>query len=706
MSRHAALCATLRDALPQVNRASLGFATRTTAASLIALYIAFLLDLDDPKWAAMTVWIVAQGSRGMSASKGQYRIAGSGIGAIVGVTLIALFAQAPALFIVALAGWLGLCTGAATALRNFRAYGAVLAGYTAAIVGMDAVTMPDHVFDIAIARVIYIVLGIVVEGVLTAVFAPGTPVRDVQLRLGAYIRQAATLCARALRGEANGVALHRFFASAVELDAFAEYAAAGSSEVGHGIGHLRAATTATLTQLAAAQSLRDALSLGNGDAASPFLDRTKAVLDRVAGTSVPDVRRAPDALETLDAIALLREQVRHAFATEARAIDATRTAYPLLLDRLNTLLSALHDALTRQSRQSRSARTDLREARSRFSFHVDLVASLHNGLRAFFAVLAASACWIFTAWPSGPGFVTIVCVVCALFATRANAIAGGLGFLKGAVWAAMLAGLCDFLLLPAVSDFAMLALIAGTCMVGAGLAMRQPRTAASGASFAIFFWDLISPQNNARIDASGFFNGTLSLLVGMACGTLVFALVFPSNPQASRRRLQRAVRRDLARIGRRPTTTFTTAAWLTRTADRLGRQLALSDSTGDERTEKEIRGILAAWAIGDAATALRTLASHTWAAHHPRIQGRLTALLQRLGDDDPPRLARACRRYAMWLMRLGDRGASEIKTHEARHRPHRPHRPSPPSRHDLLRAATLLLTIAEAAGAHADFLKG
>ncbi|MFD1561165.1 FUSC family protein [Paraburkholderia silviterrae] len=59
-----------------------GFAVRTALASLIALYIAMRMNLDDPKWAAITVWVVAQSSRGMSLSKSQYRIMGTALGAV------------------------------------------------------------------------------------------------------------------------------------------------------------------------------------------------------------------------------------------------------------------------------------------------------------------------------------------------------------------------------------------------------------------------------------------------------------------------------------------------------------------------------------------------------------------------------------------------------------------------------------------------
>jgi uncharacterized membrane protein YccC len=168
-----------------------GFALRTTAALLIALYIAFQMDLDDPKWAAMTVWIVAQGSRGMSVSKGQYRFAGTFIGAAVGIALTAMFPQTPEIALPLLALWLGFCTALSTGLRNFRSYGAVLAGYTAVIVVMDSVSNPEDVFNIAVARVTYIGLGIVVEAVMAMIFITDDPVGDVRTELGGFVRQSA-----------------------------------------------------------------------------------------------------------------------------------------------------------------------------------------------------------------------------------------------------------------------------------------------------------------------------------------------------------------------------------------------------------------------------------------------------------------------------------------------------------------------------------
>lgn len=160
-----------------IKRNDLIFAVRTTAASLIALYIAFLMNMDDPKWAAMTVWIVAQSSRAMSVSKSIYRLMGTAIGVVVAVLLTAIFIQTPTLFLLVLASWIGLCTALSTGLRNFRSYGAVLAGYTAAIVAIDSLSDPDNVFEIAVSRLIYIALGIVTEASSPGFSAPTIPLK-------------------------------------------------------------------------------------------------------------------------------------------------------------------------------------------------------------------------------------------------------------------------------------------------------------------------------------------------------------------------------------------------------------------------------------------------------------------------------------------------------------------------------------------------
>ncbi|WP_322072280.1 FUSC family protein [Burkholderia cepacia] len=662
----AAFRTVLRDARPTLPPGALAFALRNTAASLLALYIAFRMNLDDPKWAASTVWIVAQGSRGMGLSKSQYRILGTAIGAVVALVLTGAFAQTPELFLPALAAWIGLCAGVATFQRNFRAYAAVLAGYTAAIVAMDAVSAPLHAFDIAVARFLYVVVGILCGALFDTVFAPGTPLDDVRTRLRRYLDRAAAVGAGALRREPNVAAVHRLFADALELDTAAEYAATGAPPVRNAIGHLRTAVLGVLSAQAAGQALHDHAARSGGTP-DPLVADAAQVLDGVAASG-----------EAGAALTALRARVDDAVRAEAAEPAGSDPSRLLTLDRLAALLAGFDAAFAGK------ARLDLPNppaSRVRYAFHHDPVLAWHNGMRAFIAVLIAAAFWIVTAWPSGAGFVAITGVVCALFSTRPNSVGATVGFLKGAACAAVAGALCNFVLLPAVSGFEMLAYILGVFTIGAGIAMRHPRAAGIGSGFSIFFWNFTSPDNTARIGDATFLNSALATLLGIAFGAMVFALVFPGDPGASRRRLHCAVRADLARIARNPRA-WPASAWLSRTADRLGRELGFAGRLPATLIERDLRDLLAAWTIGDSLLALAELA-----AREPAARRAVALVRGRVGLADFARLERACGAAARVLLRR----VTEVDSDDGR---------------ALLRGVVLLRTIAETAAAHDGFLRG
>src|SRR5215471_9088454 len=91
---------------------AVAFAAKTTASGLIALLIAFTFNLDQPQWALLTVFIVAQPQSGLVLAKSFYRIIGTFIGASVALLFVSLFAQERVLFLGALALWVGYAPSA------------------------------------------------------------------------------------------------------------------------------------------------------------------------------------------------------------------------------------------------------------------------------------------------------------------------------------------------------------------------------------------------------------------------------------------------------------------------------------------------------------------------------------------------------------------------------------------------------------------
>src|SRR6516162_501565 len=148
------------------------FGLRLWASVCLALYVAFWLELDNAYWAGTSAAIVCQPHLGASLRKGWFRMIGTVIGALAIIVLTACFPQDRAAFMVGLALWGGVCALFATVLRNFAAYAAALAGYTAAIIASDqlgATGGPNgDAFMLAIFRVSEIWIGIVCAGIVLA----------------------------------------------------------------------------------------------------------------------------------------------------------------------------------------------------------------------------------------------------------------------------------------------------------------------------------------------------------------------------------------------------------------------------------------------------------------------------------------------------------------------------------------------------------
>ncbi len=174
------------QALFAPNKPAVQFAIKTLLGGGLALWLALRWGLEQPAWALMTAFIVAQPLSGMVLQKGLARLIGTLVGTVMSVLFIGLFAQTPWLFLFALALWLALCTACSTMLRSAWAYSFVLAGYTVAIIALPAINHPLAVFDQAVARCTEICLGIVCATVTSALLWP----MRVEQQLGGQARQA------------------------------------------------------------------------------------------------------------------------------------------------------------------------------------------------------------------------------------------------------------------------------------------------------------------------------------------------------------------------------------------------------------------------------------------------------------------------------------------------------------------------------------
>ena len=147
------------------------FAFRIWAAMMMALYAAFWLQLESASSAAVTVGILALQTRGQAYQKAVYRVLATVVGVVASFVIAGLFPQSRELFLIGFAGWLGLCVYVGGLLDGNRAYGAVLAGYTVALVAVTQIDSPQGIFLAGVNRGAAIVVGIAALALVSDVFA-------------------------------------------------------------------------------------------------------------------------------------------------------------------------------------------------------------------------------------------------------------------------------------------------------------------------------------------------------------------------------------------------------------------------------------------------------------------------------------------------------------------------------------------------------
>jgi uncharacterized membrane protein YccC len=143
-------------------------------AVILALYVAFALDLPNPWWAMATVYL-AQPPRALVGAiwaKAFYRVGGTIVGMIVSIVLIPNLANCPELMILALAGWVGLCVFGGVLDRTPRSYTFMLAGYTVALIGLPAAAHPEGIFDVAVTRAEEIIIGVLAPALVQSLLFP------------------------------------------------------------------------------------------------------------------------------------------------------------------------------------------------------------------------------------------------------------------------------------------------------------------------------------------------------------------------------------------------------------------------------------------------------------------------------------------------------------------------------------------------------
>nr|WP_233092581.1 MULTISPECIES: FUSC family protein [Serratia] len=508
------------------------YALRNSLAMCLALWVAFVLELDEPYWALTSAAVVSFPTIGGVISKSIGRIFGSLVGAAASVAIAGHCLNDPWLFTLFIAAWIGLCTYISNHYQNNVSYAFALAGYTAAIIAFGTVNVTDtqQIFDIAQARVCEVITGILCGGLMMMILpstsdgeALLTSLRRMQQRL---LEHAAMLwqpeVTAQMRTSHEGVIGQILTINLLRIQAFwSHYRLRRQNNLLNYLLHQQLRITSVIS------SLRRML-LNWPDRPANLMPVLTQLLDELRDPATDKYR-----------LARLLQQIAPQDAADYRhrAFWLRLRDFCWLYLRCNRWLQRLESA---------TAVSDLQPPRvTSLARHTDSYEAAYNGLRTFLCIVIGCAYWINTQWDAGSAALTLTAISCVLYSSTPSPINSVSTLLKAVLLLSVACFVVKFGLMIQIDDFwVFCAFLFPILVTMQMLKLQNPPYAALWGQLIVFMGSFLTVSNPPSYDYQSFINDNIGKIVGVLLAGLAFQILRPSSDKRKSRRIIRALRRD------------------------------------------------------------------------------------------------------------------------------------------------------------------
>ena len=603
------------------------YALRTWLAAVTALYVAFWLQLGGASSAAVTVAVLSLPTRGAALSKAAYRLAATFIGATMSIVIAGLFPGERLGLLLSFICWICICVFAASYLRGYRAYAAVLSGYTVGIITVSNIDTPQNVFTTMTDRVAAITIGILCVTVINDLFGSPSVWSGLDRKIGDIWRDVREYARGVLSsGQDNPEKAGALFSQIVALREDVDV-------VGHDMadGRYRAAG-ARSAMLALVEMVNQLRQLNLSTCGDPVKVSVKA---QCLAALEEEESKASTVLSELRQSELSRQNI------VVGAIGQIQQAIRFVE------CKALFDDGMGSLREGRPPVRDVRlPAAKEFFF------AWRNAVRIGVALSAGAIFLIAAGWPASVTALFIVAIVCALSAMAPSPTKVAIGAMVAFPIAAASAGFVQLYVLTESQDFVRLAIAMAPILILACLLSVRPQLAGLGSIMNVLFLVLLSPSNPQPYNPESFFFLCIFVAFALCLVFLATRLVWPVSDldkqyaviKATKQTLASSVSGDEERL---PALRFALAA---RVAEYVG-----SASPGRSRPHV-LRGLLAANDLSLAAASAHLHLQQT--SDDPTIRSRI-GLLQRVLQSGSSRRLRAAARSI-----LRHASATQAEPHE------------------------------------------
>ncbi|MGS0543488.1 FUSC family protein [Pseudomonas sp. Y5-11] len=524
------------------------YGVRTFAASMIALYIALLMQMPRPYWAMATVYIVSSPFLGPTSSKALYRAIGTFLGAAAAVLFVPMFVQSPYVLVVVIALWTGILLFLSLHLRTANNYALMLAGYTLPLIALPTVDNPLAVWDVAEARTEEIFLGIAVAAVVGAMFWPRRLAPVFNDAVGKWFADATTYSLKFLSRDVQPEQIATLRMAMV----------ANFNSLELMIGQLphegaRPQTVRNTKELRGRMihllPVIDALE----DSLYALERRTPELVEKFAPllTATQEWLGHKDA--DLDRWQALKDQLQ-ALQPNCEALeDRKQLLFSNAIYRLGEFIDLWQDCRSLQDailcERQDSWRAVYRHWRlGRLTPFLDRGMMLYSVASTVLAIIVASVLWILLGWPDGGSAVILAAVACSFFASMDDPAPQIYRFFFWTGMSVLFASLYLFLILPNLHDFPMLVLAFAVPFICVGTLTVQPRFFLGMLLTLVNTSSFISIQGAYDADFFAFVNSNLAGPLGLLFAFIWTLIARPFGVELAAKRLTRFSWKDIVRM--------------------------------------------------------------------------------------------------------------------------------------------------------------
>ncbi|MBS1063703.1 FUSC family protein [Gluconobacter wancherniae] len=528
------------------------FSLRVCLSIGLALLVAFVVQLDSPMSTVTTVVIVAHPMVGALVSKSFWRVLGTVLGAGLSVAIMGCFVQSAWLYFVALALLVGLSCMAASLLRLYRAYAAVLTGYTIIIVAFSAFSHPENVFMSAMMRLSDVVIGVVSTAIVFMATSPrrSEPVHgalnDAFLAVLEHAKSfhsglTAISVADSSDFRTLPVSLYDSRQAALKkitaLTPLLEYAASDNPEIKDHLSSYKMAVNQMAGVIAGYHPHWSNLHHPHTQFHGIHACATQTLQDVIICIHDPSWRNNPQSI-----FAILDQGIQSlkTFKTKDPLTSETLAS----VNNVKNLFFALHRIIE-----------ELTEKRNRLPMHVspylEWPTALRNGARGVLITLLATYIWYITAWPNGPMMMMYVIAASSLLSTVPSASKASTTMAVGTVLSIPATWIYHVYVLPLINGYGLLWLSL-TLFLSPGIWLQFHTKYSIGAfGYAVFFAIQSLVTNEMVYDDIALTNTWMAIICGSVLLVLVFRVLLPpdhiSDADSIMNSLQRSVN-NLAKI--------------------------------------------------------------------------------------------------------------------------------------------------------------